>query len=234
VLLPLEITTGLITRIAMWGTDTFDGMLPAVDGSSPIKEGVRAPVALVEDMIGNLGWDGIAGPVLLAVGLALIFVSLWQITHQMKEVMSGRMENAINAVLSKGGGVSAMAVGMIMTVAVQSSSITTSILVPLVAAGVLTLRNAFPVTLGANLGTTVTALLASVAAESADALTIALAHVTFNLLGILIFYPIPALRRIPLLLAQRTAAAAVKRRTLVFAYLVGLFVIVPLGILLVA
>ena len=83
------------------------------------------------------------------------------ITRQMKAVMSGRLENAINGILGKGAGVTALLAGLVMTVAVQSSSITTSILVPLVAAGVLTLRNAFPVTLGANIGTTVTALLAS-------------------------------------------------------------------------
>jgi sodium-dependent phosphate cotransporter len=151
----------------------------------------------------------------------------------MKEIMSGRIENAINSVLSKGGGVSAMMAGLLMTMAVQSSSITTSILVPLVAAGVLTLQNAFPVTLGANLGTTVTALLASVAADSPDALTIALAHVTFNVLGILIFYPIPRMRQIPIWLAERTSEIAVKNRSLVLVYIVGLFIAVPVGILLV-
>ena len=118
-----------------------------------------------------------------------------------------------------------------MTVAVQSSSITTSILVPLVAAGVLTIRNAFPVTLGANLGTTVTALLASVAAATSDALTIALAHVTFNVLGILIFYPVRRVREIPLYLADRTAEAAVKRKSMVAIYVIGLFIVTPIAIL---
>lgn len=126
-----------------------------------------------------------------------------------------------------------MLVGLVMTIAVQSSSITTSLLVPLVAAGVLTLRNAFPVTLGANLGTTVTALLASIAADSSEALVIALAHVTFNVLGILIFYPIPRLRRLPLRMATATAAAAVKRKSLVAGYVIGLFIAVPLAILLI-
>ena len=125
-------------------------------------------------------------------------------------------------------------VGILMTIAVQSSSITTSILVPLVAAGVLTLRNAFPVTLGANIGTTVTALLASIAADSNDALVIALAHVTFNVLGILIIYPWPRLRAIPLDLAERTARAAVRRKSLVAGYVVGLFILAPLAVLLIA
>ncbi len=234
VLLPVEVVFGLITRIALWATDTIDGLIPAVDGSSPIKDAVKAPVTWMEGLIVNLGFEAAMGPLLLGFGLGLIFVSLWQITRNMKAVMSGRIENAINAILSRGAGVNAFLVGVIMTVAVQSSSITTSILVPLVAAGVLTLRNAFPVTLGANLGTTVTALLASVAAESPAALTVALAHVTFNVLGILIFYPIPAMREIPLRLAERTAAAAVKNKGIVFAYLIGVFIVAPVAILLIA
>ncbi|REK22614.1 MAG: sodium dependent phosphate transporter, partial [Actinobacteria bacterium] len=67
-----------------------------------------------------------------------------------------------------------------------------------------------------------------------DALTIALAHVVFNVLGILIFYPFPALRRIPLRLATRTATAAVKRRSVVLVYIVCLFILSPLVIILLA
>lgn len=234
VLLPLEILFGTITAIAGWLSDRVGGLLPAVEGSSPIKDAVKAPVSWMRDVFESLGWGGAEATLLLVLGVLLIFLSLWAITRQMKLVMSGRIENAINAILSKGAGISAMLIGMIMTMAVQSSSITTSILVPLVAAGVLTLSNAFPVTLGANVGTTITALLASVAAESPAALTIALAHVTFNVLGILIFYPTPALRRLPLILAERTAEAAVRHRSLVAVYLVGMFVVVPLGILFIA
>lgn len=234
VLLPLEIVFGIITKSAHWLSDRVGGLLPAVDGSSPIKDAVKAPVIWFENVLESLGWSGAQAVVLLTLGIALIFLALWAITRQMKLVMSGRIENAINAILSKGAGINAMLLGMIMTMAVQSSSITTSILVPLVAAGVLTLGNAFPVTLGANVGTTITALLASVAADSPDALTIALAHVAFNVLGILIFYPIPQMRRIPLYLAERTAEIAVHHRSLVAVYLLGLFVIVPLGILFIA
>lgn len=234
VLLPLEILFGTITAIAQWLSDRVDGLLPSVEGSSPIKDAVKAPVTWIRDVFDSLGWGGAEATLLLVLGVLLIFLSLWAITHQMKLVMSGRIENAINAILSKGAGISAMLIGMIMTMAVQSSSITTSILVPLVAAGVLTLSNAFPVTLGANVGTTITALLASVAAESPAALTIALAHVTFNILGILVFYPMPAMRRLPLILAERTAEAAVRHRSLVALYLVGMFVVVPLGILFIA
>lgn len=233
ILLPLEVGFGLITRIAENLANTWGHRLPEVTSGSPIKDAISAPVNGLKDAIESLDWGGVEGPILLILGLSLIFLALWAITRQMKAVMSGRIENAINSILSKGAGAAAMLVGILMTVAVQSSSITTSILVPLVAAGVLTLHNAFPVTLGANLGTTVTALLASVATDSPDALIIALAHVTFNVLGILIFYPFPKVRRIPLVLAQKTSDIAVDHKSVVAVYVIGLFIILPIVVLLV-
>lgn len=235
VLLPLEIAFDLISNIAGAVAGVVGRLIPAVEaGDSPVKNAIKAPVTWMKDLIETLGWEGAEGVILLAVGMFLIFLSLWMITRQMKAAMSGRIENAINGILGKGAGVGALIVGLLVTVAVQSSSITTSILVPLVAAGVLTLKNAFPVTLGANIGTTVTALLASIAAESPDALVIAMAHVTFNILGILIFYPWPRLRRIPLQLAERTAAAATRNKSLVAVYVIGLFIVVPVAILWIA
>ena len=235
VLLPLEMTTGAISSVSRWLADAVGGLLPEVGtGSSPIKDSIKAPISWLEGAFETLGWSAAEGVIFLTLGIGLIFVALWMITRQMKKVMSGRIENAINEILSKGAGASAMVVGLLMTVAVQSSSITTSILVPLVAAGVLTLRNAFPVTLGANIGTTVTALLASIAADSPEAVVIALAHVTFNVMGILIFYPVPRLRRLPLAMAARTASAAVRHKSLVAGYVIGVFIVTPLAILLIA
>ena len=115
-----------------------------------------------------------------------------------------------------------------MTIAVQSSSITTSLLVPMCAAGVLTLRNAFPIMLGANIGTTVTALLASLATDNETGLTIALVHTLFNVGGVMIIYPIPFLRRIPLRLARILAVRAQRNMFWVVGYVVGVFILLPL------
>ena len=101
-------------------------------------------------------------------------------------------------------------------------------LIPLSAAGVLSLRNAYPVTLGANVGTTITALLAALATSRPEALTIALVHTLFNIGGILLLYPITALREIPIRGAEALAGVAVERRLLAVAYVVGMFIIVPL------
>jgi len=90
------------------------------------------------------------------------------------------------------------------------------------------LRNVYPVTLGANVGTTITALLAALAASSPESYTVALAHTTFNLLGILALYVVPLARDIPVRLAEGMAEIAVERRSLALAYVVGLFIVAPL------
>lgn len=234
VLFPLELAFGLVSRVASWLASTIGGDLPEAGDSSPIKSAIKVPIEWIGGLIQNWGLDSARPAILLLFGVALIFAGLWVIAHQMKGLMSGSIESAINRVLGKGGGVLALIVGLLITVAVQSSSITTSILVPLAAAGVLTLRNVFPVTLGANVGTTVTALLASTAIGTHDALEIALAHTTFNVFGILIFYPYPKLREIPIWLATRTASIATRHKTLVLVYVVGLFIVAPLVILFLA
>src|SRR5690606_26701219 len=129
-----------------------------------------------------VGADGtLLGVLLLASGMVLIFVSLTVITRTMRTLVADRVERTVNQVLGRGGGLAAIVAGLLITMAVQSSSITTSILIPLAASGVLSLRNAYPVTLGANVGTTITALLASLATDRPEALTIALLHTLFNI-----------------------------------------------------
>ena len=115
----------------------------------------------------------------------------------------------------------AMSVGLVVTVTVQSSSITTSLLVPMAGAGLLTLERIFPVTLGANLGTTVTALLASLAAPAG--LQIALVHMLFNLFGIVLIYPAPPVRGAVLRAARAMAQFAAEKKRLAVIYILLFF-----------
>ena len=103
-------------------------------------------------------------------------------------------------------------------------------MIPLAGAGVLKLEHAFPVTLGANVGTTVTALLAALAATDINAgagLTIALVHLLFNVSGTVLIYSFEPVRRIPLRLARKLADVAVKSRRWAILYIIGLFYIIP-------
>jgi sodium-dependent phosphate cotransporter len=103
--------------------------------------------------------------------------------------------------------------------------------VPLVAAGILAVRNAYPITLGANIGTTVTALLAALATGTVSGMEIALVHLLFNVFAILIIYPFPRIRYIPVELASKLANLAMNRKSIAVAYAVIAFIVAPvLGI----
>jgi solute carrier family 34 (sodium-dependent phosphate cotransporter) len=228
ILLPLELATGVISSIAEWISERLVGSAGA-DWESPIKAWVKGPVGWIEDVTGAVFSNvNVQGTAMVLVGLVVVLMSLIFITKNMKTLVAERVERSMNAILGRGGGMIAMLVGIVITVAVQSSSITTSILIPMSAAGVISLRNAYPVTLGANVGTTITALLAAMAASRPEALTIALVHTIFNVAGIAILYGIPFFRPLPIRAAEMLAEVAVHRRMAAVAYVVVVFIVVPL------
>ena len=228
ILLPLELATGVISNLAERISDALVGS-SGTTWESPVKRWVKEPVAWIEDLIRVVADDDkVVGALMVVAGLLLILSSLVFITRNMRTLIAERVERSMNAILGRGGGLMAILVGVLITVAVQSSSITTSILIPMSAAGVISLRNAYPVTLGANVGTTITALLAALAASTPDALTIGFVHTIFNVAGILILYGIPFLRDLPIRAAELLAEVAVRRRTIAVGYVLVAFIIVPL------
>lgn len=227
ILLPLELATGFLSRLST----AIAGLFADASGASfdsPIKAAVKWGAGLVESLVEAVMGESVAAAIVTAVlGIAVIFFALSLITKNMRVLVAARIETSLNAALARSG-VVGIVVGTIVTIAVQSSSITTSILVPLVASGVLLARNAYPITLGANIGTTITALLAALGAGSVDGLTIAFTHTSFNLIAILLLYPWSRIRFVPVQLAGALAAVAVKRKSLAIAYVVGVFILLPL------
>jgi sodium-dependent phosphate cotransporter len=194
---------------------------------NPVKAAVKPVIHQIQEFLKGFELhDGII--VALMVGLALvgIFFALTFLTKVLKVMVLDRAEGAFTANLRKSG-MAAMFVGLVVTVGVQSSSITTSLLVPLIGAGIVPLESAFAATLGANIGTTVTALLASMTGTP-GAVTVALVHLLFNISGILLIYPIGAVRRIPLRLATALAAATAEKKYYAILYMVGVFFVMPL------
>ena len=227
VFLPLEYFTGFLLKSATWLTD----LLPVgkdATFNSPIKGAVKWGATLIEGVFESFIESSTAlGITFIVVGIAIIFVTLMYITKNMRTLIATRIENSINAALAKSGLVG-MGVGVLVTIAVQSSSITTSILVPLVASGILLLRNAYPITLGANIGTTVTALLAALATGEPSGMTIALVHLLFNVFAILLIYPIPKIRYIPVVLAEKLADVAANKKWVAIAYVSIMFIAIPI------
>lgn len=229
VLLPLELATGYLRKTATVLSGLLTG-LGGVEYDSPIKGALKAALQPLKAAVAAVT-DSERLRSILLIGLSgvIIYTALMLLVRVMRKAMISRVEGMVSRMLDRTV-IGAMLLGILVTVMVQSSSITTSLLVPLAGAGLLTLRQAFPITIGANIGTTVTALLAALGATGANAvagITIALVHLLFNLSGTLLIYPIGAIRQIPLTAAQRLADAAVGSRRWALIYVVILFYGVP-------
>jgi solute carrier family 34 (sodium-dependent phosphate cotransporter) len=120
--------------------------------------------------------------------------------------------------------------GLITTAAIRSSSVTTSLVVPLVAKKVVKLKKAVPFILGANIGTTLTAFIAALFNSNA-AISIAIAHFLFNFIGVLIFFPIPFVKDIPIKLASGLGRLTLKYRLVGFLYVILMFFFIPFSLI---
>jgi len=232
ILFPLEQGTRFLERTATW----LSLHLVGSEGSqfpNPVKSAVKPVVKAVQHLLTDrLGLaDAAATVVMVGIALIGIFFALTFLTKTLKGLVLTKAEGSFTRNL-KGGGLAAMAMGVLVTVGVQSSSITTSLLVPLVGAGIVPLDTAFATTLGANIGTTVTALLASLTGTP-QAVTVALVHLLFNVSGILIIYPVKMIRRVPINLARGLAARTAERRIYAVVYMAGVFFVLPLVFVLV-
>ncbi|MFT6630223.1 MAG: sodium-dependent phosphate cotransporter [Bacteriovoracaceae bacterium] len=227
ILLPLEMMTGFLEKSATFLASALYGGTSALKFKSPIKAAIKpASKGIKSFVVDTLGFDGsVAGIILAIVAAALIIFALGFIVKTMKTVVESNKGQIIENLLAKNGYI-AIAFGTFMTIAVQSSSITTSLLVPMAGAGVLTLESILPVTIGANIGTTTTALLASLTGNVAG-LAIALVHFIFNVIGLLLWYVNPTLRKVPIALCNKLANLTLKNRLSGVAYIAIVFFIVP-------
>ncbi len=231
IFLPLEMATGFLQKTAQFLVEPLMGT--GYEFHSPIKDMVKFFPGFIKGIFHD--WMGLEeggwlAAILLVIALIIVIVALIQVTKNMRLLIADRMEEWINRVLKKSG-LLGLAIGAAVTALVQSSSITTSLLIPMFGAGVLTVEAGFPIILGANIGTTVTAMLAATVSTPAG-LTIALVHLLFNLSGVLLFFPIPWMRKIPLKLADRLADFCIRYRFGIFIFIFIVFFLIPfLGIL---
>ncbi|MDP6668874.1 MAG: Na/Pi symporter [Candidatus Krumholzibacteria bacterium] len=207
VLFPLEQMTHFLEKGALFLSGRLAGLdVGKFDG---IKHIVDPALHLAKTWIPHEGLR-------LLASLVLLLISLTLLTRFMRAMMEQRLAHMIDSVLFRNA-LTSMAMGLLFTLLVQSSSVTTSLVVPLVGAGILSIRQIFPYTLGSNVGTTITALMAALvfAATGSDpvasraALTAAFVHTLFNISGILIWYPF---RSVPIRLARRLAIVCSRSR----------------------
>lgn len=220
VLFPIEYFTGALSSAGAWLAHVF-----YTDGVSSTKMFSLLGVTVKPAAKAIIGFLGSTGAIVIPVSIILLFISLRGLSMMLKKILIGKSQANLEKYVF-GSSFKSMLWGSGLTAAVQSSSVTTSLIVPLVATDKISLRKAFPFLMGANIGTTVTALIAAISQTEA-ALAVALCHLLFNLFGVLILFPISAVRNIPIWMSETLGQYAGKRRMIGVAYIVITFFLIP-------
>ncbi len=234
IFLPLEMMFGLLDKISSWmvAPFIFEGDI-SMAGFDFMGQITKPVVKISQDMLSDLPgvWGGVT---MIILGIALIFASITMMGKLMRSLMVGRAKEMLHNAIGRGPFHGILS-GTIVTILVQSSSTTTSLMVPLVGTNVLKIRDVYPFTLGANIGTCITALLAATAVTGPNAifaLQIALVHLTFNVLATALIFGIPFLRELPLQCAEALGNAAAKTKWAVVIYLSLVFIAIPATVML--
>ena len=220
VLFPIEYFFGVLEKTASWlGVLLFGTISSEEVFQSPVK----AAVKWGSKQIQHLSFDN--DILFIIVSVLITFLMLYTIVKLLRSLVLEKVEAFFDTYIFKTA-LRAMIFGILLTISVQSSSITTSTIVPLAGAGVLSLRQIYPFTLGANIGTTVTALLASLSLN-VTAMVAAFAHLFFNIFGIIAVYLNPFLKDIPIKLSEKFSDLAIRNKFIPITYLLVVFFLIP-------
>ena len=226
VFLPLEVITrwifgvGFLEHVSLFFADKCTGK-GGVTFLSPTKV-ITRPIIEQCFSIFDISW------LWTIVSLILLFVALKIITSSIKSLMENRVQKVIDRFFFRTATISFI-FGLVITAIIQSSSVTTSLAIPFVGSGIITLEQIFPFTLGANIGTTVTALLSSLVTESPDAVAVAFSHLAFNVSAVILFYPF---RKIPISAARGLGYIVMRRRHVAIIIIIIFFFLLPLLVIL--
>ena len=222
VLFPLELKFHFIQKTAIFLNKNFEG-IGGMNMFNPLKAILNPVIGFIDNLMVNIPYNDI---ILMVFSIIGMFAALGLLIKTIRSLVVDKIEVVINKYLFKND-IMGMTWGMGMTFIVQSSSVTTSLIVPLAGAGIVSLRKIFPYTMGANIGTTGTALLAALATGNPIAVTASFAHLAFNIFGILIFYP---LMFIPIRLAEKVSVyvSISKKNLITFLLLYSMIYFIPI------
>ncbi len=228
---PLEYYFRIIEKAATWMGGIFVEVTGITKPENYLKKITKPAVEGLSDLFNNIPW------LVLLVSVTITFFMLWGIVKLLQSLVLKKLESFFDTYVFRNLAMSFI-VGLVLTVMVQSSSITTSLIVPLAGAGVLRLQQIFPFTVGANIGTTITGLLAALAVAGQPDIdpslvlagaTVAFAHFLFNATGSIIFLPFKKMREIPVHVAEWLAEACLKNRIIPIVLIVLVFYLIPLA-----
>ncbi|GJL50209.1 MAG: sodium:phosphate symporter [Nitrospirales bacterium] len=232
IFLPLEIMFGILHKTGAYlSSFMIGGDSMSMKGINFMKPLVTPPIQTLQTMLGGIGLSEVlTGVLLITFGIGMIFFVISAIGKLLKVLMVGRAKDILHRAIGRGP-ITGIATGTAVTVLVQSSSTTTSLIVPLAGSGIFSLRQIYPFTLGANIGTCITALLAATAVTGVNAifaLQIALIHFVYNVAGVIVVYGIPFLRNIPIQAAEKMSDIAMRKKLYVALYIGGVFFLIPM------
>ena len=227
IFLPLEIAFGILERLGKSLAGVFSLQDSSMSGLNFVKMATAPITDNAKHAVEGFGSTG-GGITLIIVGVVLIFVSIHYVGQLLKALLVGKAKAVMHTAIGKGP-VAGIASGTLVTVFVQSSSTTTSLMIPLAGSGAFGLKDIYPFTLGANIGTCVTALLAATAVEGnvEAALQIAFIHLTYNTLGVVIVFGLPWLRYLPVFCAEWLGRLASENKMYALGYILAVFFVIP-------
>jgi len=226
ILFPLEYYYGFLSTISQRIATYFfsSTSLPVENSYSPSWSGFNT---IIDFLINTIS----SGFILALLSFALLFSSILLFRKLISGLLLASSPERFSRFFFKNSWKSFFW-GMVTTAAIRSSTITTSVVVPIVAQKIVSLRKAAPFILGANIGTTITAFIAATLnTNTAGAISIAIAHFLFNFIGVIIFYPIPLLRKIPLELANHLGKLTLRYRLAGFVYILMTFFFIPFSLI---
>lgn len=217
-LFPLEIYFGFLSKIAAHIAGWF-----ASDNSfeGPIVYNRMFTRTWTDWLVDQINLPLVA----MIISILLVFFAINVLSTAMYKSFVRDTFEDINKVIFQKTGL-AFLYGVFFTAAVQSSTVTTSLVVPLVASKKVSLGKAFPFIIGTNIGTTITAVIASIYKPEA-AIALALVHVLFNSFGALVLLPFSYIRAFPVWIANYMGKISLRYRFVGFAYILLTFFIIP-------
>lgn len=221
ILFPLEYYFGLLSGLAKYITTVISSNNSF--GFSTVFGGLLGFIEPISYFILQyLGKNEFLG---LLIGTIGLYLSIKFISSTIQNVLLQNSPNLLEKYLF-GTPIQSLICGFFATAFAQSSTLVTSLVVPFVANNKLSVKQIFPFIMGANIGTTITAVIASISKSDA-ALSIALTHVLFNFIGTLIFFPIPQIRAIPVTIARSLGKATLQNRLVGLVYIILVFFLIP-------
>jgi sodium-dependent phosphate cotransporter len=226
ILFPLEYNYGFLSSLSENSAQYF--VRPGAESSHGQTAFLISPFNGIVNYLVTLIPSGI---ILILLSFVLLFSSILFFRKLISDLLKASSPENFSRFFFKNQ-LKSFGWGLITTAAIRSSTITTSVVVPIVAKKIASLRQAAPFIMGANIGTTLTAFIAAMMnSNTLGGMSIAIAHFLFNFIGVLIFFPIPSLRKIPVWMADALGELSLKNRLAGFGFILITFFIIPFALI---